>query len=899
MLTDEHLTRFAQRSSLPGARAGLAIKPEALRLLAGEPSATALVTATGTLTYAELDNRVAARRDELGGGRRLVMLACSNAVEPLVTYLAALSAGHPVLLVAGDRNEPSQERHRLELIERYDPDVVFTPDGGAGHLEERRETSAHTLHPELAVLLSTSGSSGSPKLVRLSRENILSNARSITAYLGLTPHDRAATALPMHYSYGLSVVNSHLLSGASLMLTGRSVIEPEFWDEFAASEATSFAGVPYTFDLLDSTDFAQRELPNLRYATVAGGRLAPDRVRHYARLGRERGFDFVVMYGQTEATARMAYLPPHLAESHPQTIGIPIPDGDFRIDSVGDETVGELVYSGPNVMLGYAENPADLAQGRTVTELRTGDLARQTNDGLYEIVGRTSRFVKIFGLRIDLDRVEQILADDGIAARAVNLEEDLVVFVREKWALGLVTSIASEALGLPGHRVRAHFIDHFPVTANGKPDVQALRRHAANLAEDVPSGKDSGAETAENIRVLYATILNRADADVDDSFVALHGDSLDYVEASVRLEQMLGTLPRDWPTQSPRDLAGDSTASMPRRSRRWMAVMETPLVLRALAIVLITGTHANLLNAQGGAHLLLGIFGFNLARFQFADVSRQSRVRNLLRTAGQVSVPAVLWIGAVAVVGGGYEPATVFLLNGVLGEGDQWSVQWQYWFLEAAVWTVIGLVLVFAIPQLDRLERRYPFAVAGSFVVLALALRLLLTGSIQADSIERYSLPVVLWLIALGWLIARATEVKRRMLTTAAILLTVPGFFGDPGREAIVAAGLLLLLWMPTILVPRVLVPVLGVVASASLFIYLVHWQVYPALEEEFPLLATLASFAVGILVWRAYAILAGWFAPRFRAGVHDSARSWGRAARRGRAIPETPRPRRRCGNRA
>lgn len=877
MLTDHTIARPAPaRGSLPGPGGQQAT--EALRLLNGAPSAVALVAPTETLTYAELDERIRARRMELGGGRRLVMVPGANAVEPVVTYLAALSAGHPVLLVADDLSSPSQERHRLDLIDRYDPDVVFGWGADDWELVERRDGSSHDLHPDLALLLSTSGSSGSPKLVRLSRQNVRSNAESIVTYLRLGPSDRAATTLPMHYSYGLSVLNSHLLAGGSLLLTDRSVVEPQFWESFTAHRATSFAGVPYTFDLLETADVAWAELPNLRSVTQAGGRLGPDRVRRYSQLGARHGFEFFAMYGQTEATARMSYLPPELAAIHPASIGIPIPGGDFRIDAGIDseDGVGELVYSGPNVMLGYAERPADLALGRSVSELHTGDLARQNSHGLYEIVGRTSRFVKIFGLRIDLDRVEQILTEDGIAAKAVDVNERLIVVVRDEWALGLAVPVTAAALGLPAHHVRAHLIPEFPVTPNGKPDVPRLREYAtereAEASATAMTGIEPEAPLAENIRALYATILNRVDAGVDDSFVALHGDSLDYVEVSVRLEQMLGTLPRGWPEQSARQLAGAQAAPgarspRSRRSRRWTAVMETPLLLRALAIVLVVGTHANLLTLQGGAHLLLGVLGFNLARFQFADVPRASRIRNLARSASSIFVPAVLWIGAVSLVGGGYQPATVFLLNGVLGNGDRWSTQWQYWFLETVLWTMVGLIALVASPRLDRLERRYPFLFAGVFVVLALALRVFVTGGVQAGPVERYTLLGVLWLIALGWLIARARDLTHRLVASVVILLAVPGFFGDPVREAVVAAGLLLLLWIPAIAVPRMLVPALRIVASASLFVYLVHWQVYPALQDHFPLLATLASFAAGILVWRGYSRVAGWSSVAYSAG--------------------------------
>lgn len=161
--------------------------------------------------------------------------------------------------------------------------------------------------------------------------------------------------------------------------------------------------VPHTFELLERSGFAERDLPRLRYVTQAGGRMGPKRVRHWATTGRERGWDLYVMYGQCEATARMAWLPPHLAIEHPDAVGLPVPGASIDIED------GEIVYRGPNVMLGYAEGPGDLALGRTTSELRTGDLGRITEDGLLQVVGRRARFVKVLGHRVDLDGLEQRL----------------------------------------------------------------------------------------------------------------------------------------------------------------------------------------------------------------------------------------------------------------------------------------------------------------------------------------------------------------------------------------------------------------------------------------------------------------------------------------------------------
>src|SRR4051794_38610256 len=270
------------------------------RDLASFGDRTAIVTADGEISYRALAARVEQAARRLGAGRRLVLVAGSNSVDAVVAYLGALAAGHPVLLA------PPDDAVIGSLAAAYDPDVVVRRTGGRWAYDERRTGSAHELHPELALLLSTSGSTGSPKLVRLSYENLRANAESIATYLGIRDTDRAATTLPLHYCYGLSVLNSHLIRGVGIILTGLSVADACFWELFRRARGTSLAGVPYTFTLLERFGFDAMELPHLRYVTQAGGRMAPDRVRHYAELGRRRGWDLFVMYGQTEATARIA-----------------------------------------------------------------------------------------------------------------------------------------------------------------------------------------------------------------------------------------------------------------------------------------------------------------------------------------------------------------------------------------------------------------------------------------------------------------------------------------------------------------------------------------------------------------------------------------------------------------
>lgn len=463
---------------LPDLRTGSDSVPFALGL-AAHGDRTAVITADGRVSYTQLAARVDAMAGRLGSERRLVMLVGANTLDALVTHLAALAAGHPVLLVPGDHDEAVQS-----LIDAYDPDVVAHPGDGGWTLDERRPASAHELHPDLALLLSTSGSTGSPKLVRLSHENLQANAESIADYLAIRDTDRAATSLPLHYCYGLSVVHSHLLRGAGLILTDLSVADTCFWELFRTGGGTSFAGVPYTFDLLDRVGFDTMELPRLRYVTQAGGRLAPDRVRQYAAMGRTRGWELFVMYGQTEATARMAYLPPHLAETHPEAAGIPVPGGSFRLQPLPvrpegtqpeaaqpDENAGELIYSGPNVMLGYAHSPDDLRLGRTVHELHTGDTARRTPDGLYEITGRLSRFTKILGLRIDPQQIEAMLARGGVAALCTGDDEALSIAAvgTDGSEARRIRRLVADECGLPARAVRVHLVPELPACPRASP----------------------------------------------------------------------------------------------------------------------------------------------------------------------------------------------------------------------------------------------------------------------------------------------------------------------------------------------------------------------------------------------------------------------------------------------
>ncbi|NYI45601.1 acyl-CoA synthetase (AMP-forming)/AMP-acid ligase II [Nocardioides aromaticivorans] len=817
--------------------------------LARHGDAPALHAGGRSVSYAELNRRVADARTALEsltaqGRRHLVRLRPEPTVEFVVAWLAALTGGHATLL----SRDPA-------LAAAYGTSIEYDAGGW-----RPTGTLAPVLHPDLRLLLSTSGSTGSPKLVRLSAANLDANAAAIASYLGLREDDVALTTLPLDYCYGLSVLHSHLAAGASVLLDDRSVTEPGLWADARSHGVTSFAGVPYTFDLLGSTGWPQ--LPTLRQVTQAGGRMAPERVRALGAQGETEGWDLVVMYGQTEATARMAWLPPHLASTHPHAVGVAIPGGSFRLDPVegAGPDVGELVYAGPNVMMGYAESPLDLARGADLDELRTGDLARISADGLVEIVGRRSRFAKLFGQRIDLDRVQTLLGlggHDAGCAEASDAEQLVVAVPGEPDALVLaeVAATVSGDTGLPPHAVRVVPVADLPRLANGKLDQQALAR-----LQPVPE-TGPGSPVQSLVR-LYGRVLGRDVVGPQDSFVTLGGDSLSYVELSLRLEQRLGRLPSDWQRRTIADLAlldrtgdgadgaGGADGATRARRHRWFARVDTTIPLRALAIVMIVGSHTNLWVLVGGAHVLLAVAGANFARFHLTDEDSRERVRRVVRSAARIAVPSIAWIGAVHVATGMYPWRTVLLLNDVLGGADWSEPAWHFWFVEVVLLLALGAGLFASVPVVMALERRHRFGLAAALTALALVPRWWADlASYDGDVI--HSSLFVAWLFAGGWAAAVARGVPQRAVAAGLLLLGTWDLTGDTRRDLIIAVGLLALVWLPTVPWPRVLVGATGTLASASLYIYLTHWQVYPRLEDHWPLGGLLASLAVGVLAWR------------------------------------------------
>lgn len=459
----------------------------------GNSDRIALLTEQGeSLTSGELHERVLAFANCLHP-RRLAFLVGQNDVPSITAYLGFLEAGAVPLLLNRDLSTESLNR----LLEIYKPTYIFLSkdcalsqfncrelgDFGNYRLLEASRNRPAGLHPELGLLLATSGSTGSPKLVRLSLRNISANARSIAEYLAINEDERAITSLPFNYSYGLSVINSHLIAGASLALTDRGFFESLFWRQVKEQGVTSLAGVPYSYEILLKLKFDRMDLPKLRTLTQAGGRLDPAYVQKVSELAVAKGMKFFVMYGQTEASPRIAYLPPEKITQKLGSIGRAIPGGRLWLeDDKGDSVrvpnqTGELVYSGPNVSLGYAEKREDLTLGDTFKGvLRTGDIARRDEDGFFFIEGRKHRFLKVFGVRIALDSVEAWLTRRGLVGAAYGRDDQLCITLERKTNMDPLEYARALSADFQIHpsAITVKIVGSLPRLSSGKVDYSCL-----------------------------------------------------------------------------------------------------------------------------------------------------------------------------------------------------------------------------------------------------------------------------------------------------------------------------------------------------------------------------------------------------------------------------------------
>lgn len=443
----------------------------------------ALKTSEGlSLSYRELWYHADQLCEKLSE-RHIVFVSCQNNYESLLIYLGALRKKVIPVLLPSDLDSELFE----SLLESYQPKYLFTSHEMVNPnyskidslnsfvIYESSFEQDYSIDPALGLLLTTSGSTGSPKFVRLSYENICANATSIATYLAISPLDVAITTMPMNYTYGLSIINSHLLMGATIALNNFTVLQKEFWTFFKAVKPTTFGGVPYIYEMLKKLRIQNMDLSSIRYLTQAGGKLSVDLTAFYNQLCLDKGIQFIVMYGQTEATARMAYLPWERAIEKKGSMGIPIPGGKMHLidddgtEIIGAGIVGELVYTGPNVSLGYSENRFELGlPDANKGVLFTGDVAVRDEDGYYAIVGRKKRFIKLFGLRVNLDEVEQLIRVTGVECACTGTDEVLRIYLTGEASHRDMQKYIATKTGLSHTAIQVLSVPSIPRNESGK-----------------------------------------------------------------------------------------------------------------------------------------------------------------------------------------------------------------------------------------------------------------------------------------------------------------------------------------------------------------------------------------------------------------------------------------------
>jgi long-chain acyl-CoA synthetase len=451
--------------------------------LSANANALAVLDANASVeyTYAALEAIVDPLREQLEAfDRGLVLLVAGRDIGAIALYLAALQAGHAVFLSPA----PMQREASARLIETYQPEIVLFSDhslsetlrafyGRVARLEgyelmARARREHRPLHPDLALVLSTSASTGSAKLARFSWNNLAASATQVAHALEIVPEGRLLASLPFSFVYGLSVLNSALESGASIVLASGTPADRTYWDKVTHARVTTLPAVTQIVDYLRTLRIGSDSLPTVSKITHSGDALDATAFEWLYQHYGIHGVRLYLMYGQTEACGRMTILHPrHLPRLH-RSVGSPVGASNVSI-SAG----GEVVFRGPAVMMGYAHSRDDLALGdESHGILRTGDGGHLDENGFLFLTGRLSRSCKIFGQRMSLDEIERDLRADGAVAA---IEQDgHLVLVTEGTPNGLSVGAIARMYRIPPQHIRIVTVDRLPRTAHGKIDYARL-----------------------------------------------------------------------------------------------------------------------------------------------------------------------------------------------------------------------------------------------------------------------------------------------------------------------------------------------------------------------------------------------------------------------------------------
>jgi len=412
---------------------------------------------------------------------KLCLFFFENSLEAIKSYIKLLYLNCTVLII----NPDSKENYINQIICDYCPDFIGKKKSKSSSEEvffsdKDFEICSYdypnnkNISDKLQILLPTSGSTGNSKVVRISKSNLEFSSRKISQYFKLKSCDVVTSSLPLYYSYGLSLLNIAITSGCSFHICEFQFLSKSYWNQLNENHVTHFAGVPTMFKNIIEARALKLFPSTLNYITVAGGKLSEPYTINLIDYCEEKGIGFYTMYGATEASPRMSYVPPEMARKKLGSAGMPINDCHFEIEKINQGNEGEVIFYGKNVALGYSENRNDLTSKDSFKgRLNTGDLGYLDSDGYLYVTGRLKRIAKARGIRVNLDDIENLLSLNNINSMAVDYKDFIFIAIEsdnEEEVEHIIENQSSIELGI----VKIIQIEKFPLNDNMKKNYFAL-----------------------------------------------------------------------------------------------------------------------------------------------------------------------------------------------------------------------------------------------------------------------------------------------------------------------------------------------------------------------------------------------------------------------------------------
>lgn len=455
----------------------------------------ALINNSEILTYKKLIIEIK-KLKKIIPKKSLVLIITSNSLAPIISYVSGIKNSFVTILA----DIKTDKKNIQEIIKAYKPKFLILPKE---HLLKfsREKNIVYSFYDyliikinnskkfisnkELCVLMPTSGSMGSQKFVKISKENLKSNSNSIIKYLKIKKHDKSITNMPISYSYMLSIINTHLECGASIVVTNKTMLEKAFWDQLAKNKITFFNGVPYIYEILIRLGLKNCKLETIKTFTQAGGKLNEKYLMEIIKFCKNNKKKFFVMYGQAEASPRMTYLDWKSCEKKIGSIGKAIPSTKIWISNSQRKKIskpyqiGELTFYGRNVSSGYSYKFSDLNNKLKKKKiLYTGDLAYFDKEKFFYIKGRKNRIFKIYGNRINLDEVEFRMKKKNYDVVLKEVNNKLNVFFEKYYSKNKILKNLNEIIGQNILQIKFNNLKKFPRTNSGKINYKKLNYYA-------------------------------------------------------------------------------------------------------------------------------------------------------------------------------------------------------------------------------------------------------------------------------------------------------------------------------------------------------------------------------------------------------------------------------------